>query len=314
MKNKILITGGAGFIGSNLSERLVKNENNYVVALDNLFTGRMENIEKLLELPNFEFINHDIQNPMDIEINQIYNAACPASPPAYQKSPTDTTKTCVLGMINMLELAKKYKARIMQFSTSEVYGDPIQHPQPESYRGNVNPIGIRACYDEGKRCSETLCFDYNREFGVDIKVIRIFNTYGVNMDPKDGRVVSNFIMQALRNEDITIYGDGNQTRSFQYIDDLVEGIIRMMNVSRKNFLGPVNLGNPGEFTVLELANKVIEMTNSKSKIVYLPLPSDDPTQRRPDISVAYKELNGWKPEIELEEGLVKTIEYFKKFK
>ena len=314
MKNKILITGGAGFIGSNLSERLVKNENNYVVALDNLFTGRMENIEKLLELPNFEFINHNVQNPIDIKINQIYNAACPASPPAYQKSPTDTTKTCILGMLNMLELAKKYGARIMQFSTSEVYGDPIEHPQSESYRGNVNPIGIRACYDEGKRCAETLCFDYNREFGIDIKVIRIFNTYGINMDPNDGRVVSNFIIQALNGEDITIYGDGTQTRSFQYIDDLVEGIIRMMNNSKKEFLGPVNLGNPGEFTMLELADKIIKLTKSTSRIVHLPLPSDDPTQRKPDISVAFKELEGWKPKINLSKGLEKTIEYFKKMK
>ncbi len=314
MKNRILVTGGAGFVGSNLCKRLVQDEKNYVIALDNLFTGRIENINEMLDLPNFEFINHNVQNPIDIKINQIYNAACPASPPAYQKSPTDTTKTCILGMLNMLELAKKYGARIMQFSTSEVYGDPIEHPQSESYRGNVNPIGIRACYDEGKRCAETLCFDYNREFGIDIKVIRIFNTYGINMDPNDGRVVSNFIIQALNGEDITIYGDGTQTRSFQYIDDLVEGIIRMMNNSKKEFLGPVNLGNPGEFTMLELADKIIKLTKSASRIVHLPLPSDDPTQRKPDISVAFKELEGWKPKINLSKGLEKTIEYFKKMK
>ena len=314
MKNRILVTGGAGFVGSNLCKRLVQDEKNYVIALDNLFTGRIENINEMLDLPNFEFINHNVQNPIDIKINQIYNAACPASPPAYQKSPTDTTKTCILGMLNMLELAKKYGARIMQFSTSEVYGDPIEHPQSESYRGNVNPIGIRACYDEGKRCAETLCFDYNREFGIDIKVIRIFNTYGINMDPNDGRVVSNFIIQALNGEDITIYGDGTQTRSFQDIDDLVEGIIRMMNNSKKEFLGPVNLGNPGEFTMLELADKIIKLTKSASRIVHLPLPSDDPTQRKPDISVAFKELEGWKPKINLSKGLEKTIEYFKKMK
>lgn len=314
MKNRILVTGGAGFVGSNLCKRLVQDEKNYVIALDNLFTGRIENINEMLDLPNFEFINHNVQNPIDIKINQIYNAACPASPSAYQKSPTDTTKTCILGMLNMLELAKKYGARIMQFSTSEVYGDPIEHPQSESYRGNVNPIGIRACYDEGKRCAETLCFDYNREFGIDIKVIRIFNTYGINMDPNDGRVVSNFIIQALNGEDITIYGDGTQTRSFQYIDDLVEGIIRMMNNSKKEFLGPVNLGNPGEFTMLELADKIIKLTKSASRIVHLPLPSDDPTQRKPDISVAFKELEGWKPKINLSKGLEKTIEYFKKMK
>lgn len=314
MKNRILVTGGAGFVGSNLCKRLVQDEKNYVIALDNLFTGRIENINEVLDFPNFEFINHNVQNPIDIKINQIYNAACPASPPAYQKSPTDTTKTCILGMLNMLELAKKYGARIMQFSTSEVYGDPIEHPQSESYRGNVNPIGIRACYDEGKRCAETLCFDYNREFGIDIKVIRIFNTYGINMDPNDGRVVSNFIIQALNGEDITIYGDGTQTRSFQYIDDLVEGIIRMMNNSKKEFLGPVNLGNPGEFTMLELADKIIKLTKSTSRIVHLPLPSDDPTQRKPDISVAFKELEGWKPKINLSKGLEKTIEYFKKMK
>ena len=271
----------------------------------------MSNIEKLIDLPNFEFIEHDIINPIDIECNQIYNAACPASPPAYQKSPTNTTKTCVFGIINMLELAKKYNATLLQFSTSEVYGEPEVHPQVETYRGNVNPIGIRSCYDEGKRCAEALCFDYNREFGVKIKIIRIFNTYGPNMDPEDGRVVSNFVMQALRNEDLTVYGDGTQTRSFQYIDDLIEGIYRMMNDSRDDFLGPVNLGNPGEFTMLELAEKIINKTGSYSSISFKDLPGDDPTRRRADITVAGKELNGWKPVVQLNEGLDKTIKYFR---
>lgn len=308
---RILVTGGAGFVGSNLCARLVKDPENYVICLDNLFTGRMVNIEPLLQLPNFEFVEHNVQNPIDLQVDQIYNAACPASPPAYQKSPTDTTKTCIFGVLNMLELAKKYDATMMQFSTSEVYGDPEVHPQVESYRGCVNPIGIRSCYDEGKRCAEALCFDYNREFGVKIKVIRIFNTYGPNMDPQDGRVVSNFIMQALRGEDLTVYGDGTQTRSFQYIDDLVEGIVRMMNDSRPDFLGPVNLGNPGEFTMLELAQKVLEKTGSKSKLVFRPLPGDDPTRRRADITLAGKELNGWKPIVALDEGLDKSIAYFK---
>lgn len=312
--NRILVTGGAGFIGSNLCARLVADPNNYIIALDNLFTGKKENIEPLFLCPNFEFIHHDIQDAIDIQVDQIYNAACPASPPAYQKSPTNTTKTCVLGTINMLELAKKHHAPLLQFSTSEVYGDPLVHPQVESYRGNVNPIGIRSCYDEGKRCAESLCFDYRREFGVNIKVVRIFNTYGPKMDPEDGRVVSNFIMQALRGEDLTIYGDGTQTRSFCYVDDLVEGLCRMMNNSRKGFTGPVNLGNPGEFTMLELAEKILGMTGSNSKIVFHELPSDDPTQRRPDISLAAQELNGWKPEIMLDDGLKKTIAYFSKFK
>lgn len=308
---RILVTGGAGFVGSNLCARLVKDPDNYVICLDNLFTGRMVNIESLLQLPNFEFVEHNVQQSIDLPVDQIYNAACPASPPAYQKSPTDTTKTCIFGVLNMLELAKKYDATMMQFSTSEVYGDPEVHPQVESYRGCVNPIGIRSCYDEGKRCAEALCFDYNREFGVKIKVIRIFNTYGPNMDPLDGRVVSNFIMQALRGEDLTVYGDGTQTRSFQYIDDLVEGIVRMMNDSRSDFLGPVNLGNPGEFTMLELAQKVLEKTGSKSKLVFRPLPGDDPTRRRADITLAGKELNGWKPTVALDEGLDRTIAYFK---
>lgn len=310
---RILVTGGAGFVGSNLCERLVKDPDNYVIAMDNLFTGRLSNLEECRKYDNFEFIEADVQEPIDIKVDQIYNAACPASPPAYQKSPTNTTKTCVFGIINMLELAKKYDATLMQFSTSEVYGDPEVHPQVETYRGCVNPIGIRSCYDEGKRVAEALCFDYNREFGTKIKVIRIFNTYGRYMDPKDGRVVSNFIMQALKGEDITIYGDGSQTRSFQYVDDLIEGIVRMMNDSRPDFLGPVNLGNPGEFTMIELAQKVIAHTGSKSKLVYKPLPSDDPTRRQADISVARKELNGWEPKIALDEGLEKSIAYFKQF-
>lgn len=309
---RILVTGGAGFIGSNLCERLVK-ENNHVICVDNLYTGRMINIEELMDKPNFEFINHNIIDPLDIEnIDEIYNLACPASPPHYQKSPTYTTKTCVLGILNMLELARKNNAKIMQFSTSEVYGEPQVHPQPEGYRGNVNPIGIRSCYDEGKRCAETLCFDYHREFGVKIKVIRIFNTYGPKMDPDDGRVVSNFILQALKGEDITIYGGGSQTRSFCYVDDLVEGIIRMMN-SPDEFMGPVNLGNPGEFTVKDLAEIVLDMTDSKSKTVYCDLPSDDPTQRKPDITLA-KEKLGWEPKVMLRDGLVKTIKYFRNCK
>lgn len=309
---RILVTGGAGFVGSNLCKRLLEDKDNYVIALDNLYTGRKVNIENLISSDRFEFIEHDIIDPIDIKVDEIYNMACPASPPHYQKSPTFTTKTCVVGMINMLELAKKNNARIMQFSTSEVYGDPKVHPQTESYRGNVNPIGIRSCYDEGKRVSETLCFDYNREFGVSIKVIRIFNTYGPNMDPKDGRVVSNMIMQALRNEDITVYGDGSQTRSFCYVDDLVEGIVRMM-ASREDFLGPVNLGNPGEFTIQELSDIVLDMIDTDSKVVYMPLPSDDPTQRRPDISLAKSELGGWEPKVELREGLKPTIEYFRQY-
>lgn len=312
MKKRILVTGGAGFLGSNLCARLVKNPDNYVVALDNLITGRMVNIEHLIQNANFEFIEHNIQQAIDIPVDQIYNAACPASPPAYQKSPTNTTKTCILGILNMLELARKYNATLLHFSTSEVYGDPEVHPQVETYRGYVNPIGIRSCYDEGKRCAESLCFDYYREFGLKIKIIRIFNTYGPNMDPSDGRVVSNFIIQALKGENITIYGDGTQTRSFQYVDDLIEGIVRMMNDSRKDFCGPVNLGNPVEFTMLELANKVIAHTHSQSKLEYNPLPSDDPVRRKADISLASKELNGWYPTIQLDEGLDKTIAYFKK--
>lgn len=306
---RILVTGGAGFLGSNLCNRLVKDENNYVIALDNLFTGRLSNIEHLLSLPNFEFIKWDVVNPIDIQVDEIYNAACPASPPAYQQSPTSTTKTCIIGILNMLELAKKYNATLLQFSTSEVYGDALVHPQSEDYWGNVNPDGIRSCYDEGKRCAETLCFDYYREFGTKVKVIRIFNTYGPNMDPNDGRVVSNFILQALKDKDITIYGDGTQTRSFCYVDDLINGIVAMMS-SPVDFMGPVNLGNPGEFTMLELAEKVITKTNSKSKLSFCPLPGDDPKQRRPDISLA-KEKLGWAPEICLDNGLEKTISYYK---
>lgn len=309
--NRILVTGGAGFVGSNLCARLLQDPNNQVTVLDNLFTGRLRNIQPFLENPRFSFMEGDVKQWHDIPCDQIYNAACPASPPAYQKSPTDTTKTCIFGILNMLELAKKYDATLLQFSTSEVYGDPEVHPQVETYRGCVNPIGIRSCYDEGKRCAEALCFDYNREFGTKIKVIRIFNTYGPNMDPNDGRVVSNFIMQALRGEDLTVYGDGTQTRSFQYVDDLIEGIVRMMNDSRKDFLGPVNLGNPGEFTMLELAQKVLQHTGSKSKLVFKPLPSDDPTRRQANISVAKRELNGWEPKIALDEGLEKSIAYFK---
>lgn len=309
---RILVTGGAGFVGSNLCKRLLEDEDNYVICVDNFYTGRKVNIEGLIENNRFEFIEHDIIEPLNIQVDEIYNLACPASPPHYQKSPTYTTKTCVIGVLNMLELAKNNNAKIMQFSTSEVYGDPEVHPQVEGYRGNVNPIGIRSCYDEGKRVGETLCFDYNREFGTRIKVIRIFNTYGPNMDPLDGRVVSNMIIQALKGEDITIYGDGSQTRSFCYVDDLVEGIIRMME-SREDFLGPVNLGNPGEFTIKELSDIVLEMIDTNSKVVNMPLPSDDPTQRKPDISLADRELDGWKPSIPLREGLVKTIEYFKNY-
>lgn len=306
---RILVTGGAGFLGSNLCERLVSDANNYVIALDNLFTGKMANIEHLLKCDNFEFVEWNIQDPLDMTVDQIYNAACPASPIAYQASPTWTTKTCVLGMINMLELATKNDATLLQFSTSEVYGEPLVHPQVELYRGNVNPIGIRSCYDEGKRCAESLCFDYYREFGTKIKVIRIFNTYGPNMDPKDGRVVSNFILQALNNEDITIYGDGSQTRSFCFVDDLITGIILMMNSDNK-VTGPVNLGNPGEFTISGLAELVIKMTGAHSKIVYCPLPGDDPTQRKPDISYAKRVLN-WEPMVPLKQGLEKTIAYYK---
>lgn len=308
--NRIVVTGGAGFIGANLCRKLLENEDNYVICMDNLYTGCESNIEELKDHKRFEFIKHNIIEPIDIECDEIYNLACPASPPHYQKSPTYTTKTCVLGILNMLELATKNDAKVMQFSTSEVYGDPIVHPQVESYWGNVNPVGIRSCYDEGKRVAETLCFDYNREFGTKIKVIRIFNTYGPFMDTEDGRVISNMVIQALKGEDVTIYGDGTQTRSFCYVDDLVKGIIQMMD-SADDFVGPVNLGNPGEFTIRELADLVINMTASTSKIIYLPLPSDDPIKRKPDITLANEHLNGWKPQISLVEGLEKTILYFR---
>ncbi|MBR1831851.1 MAG: SDR family oxidoreductase [Ruminiclostridium sp.] len=306
---RVLVTGGAGFIGSHLCKRLVENGDE-VICADNLFTGSKKNIEQLMDYHNFEFIRHDVTKELLVEVDQIYNLACPASPVYYQYNPVKTIKTSVLGAINMLGLAKRVKARILQASTSEVYGNPIVHPQPEEYWGNVNPIGIRSCYDEGKRVAETLFFDYHRQNGVDIKVIRIFNTYGPNMNPNDGRVVSNFIVQALKGEDITIYGDGSQTRSFCYVDDLVEGMYRMMN-SRDGFTGPVNLGNPGEFTMLELAHKVIALTGSKSKLLYMPLPQDDPTQRKPVIDLAKKELD-WEPKIALDEGLRFTIDYFNK--
>lgn len=309
MKKRILVTGGAGFIGSNLCHKLLE-EDNYVICLDNLFTGNKKNIENLITNKNFEFIRHDVVNSLDIEVNQIYNLACPASPPFYQLDPIKTIKTNVIGAINMLELAKKNNATILQASTSEVYGEPLVHPQPESYRGNVNPIGIRACYDEGKRAAETLFFDYYRQYGLNIKVIRIFNTYGSNMNPDDGRVVSNFIVQALKSEDITIYGNGTQTRSFCYIDDLIDGIIKMMNSDNK-FIGPVNLGNPSEFTIEQLAKKVLEKVDTSSKIIYKKLPQDDPTQRKPVIDLAKQMLN-WEPITSLDDGLDKTIEYFKK--
>ncbi|MBI9067502.1 MAG: SDR family oxidoreductase [Salinivirgaceae bacterium] len=304
---KILVTGGAGFVGSHLCERLL-NEGNQVICLDNYFTGDKRNIIHLMDNHFFEVVRHDVIMPYFVEVDQIYNLACPASPIHYQYNPIKTTKTSVMGAINMLGLAKRIKARVLQASTSEVYGDPEVHPQKEDYWGHVNPIGIRSCYDEGKRCAETLFMDYHNQNKVDIKIVRIFNTYGPKMHPSDGRVVSNFIIQALQNQDITVYGDGLQTRSFQYVDDLVEAMIRMMNT--ENFIGPVNVGNPNEFTILELAQKVIKLTNSNSKIIYLPMPQDDPTQRRPDISLAKEKLNNWKPEIELNEGLVKTISYF----
>lgn len=306
--NRVLVTGGAGFLGSHLCERLL-NEGNEVICVDNLFTGSKDNIRHLMDNPYFEFMRHDITQPLYVEVDRIFNLACPASPPHYQYDPIKTAKTSVYGAMNLLGLAKRTHARILQASTSEVYGDPQIHPQPESYRGNVNPIGIRSCYDEGKRMAETLFFDYHRQHGVDIKVIRIFNTYGPRMNPEDGRVVSNFIVQALKGEDITIYGDGSQTRSFCYVDDLIEGMVRMMN-SRDGFTGPVNLGNPGEFTMKQLAQMVIELTGSSSKLVYMPLPSDDPTQRKPVIDLAKAELS-WQPTIKLEEGLRRTIEYFK---
>ena len=303
---RILITGGAGFIGSHLCKRLL-NEGNYVICLDNFFTGRKRNIETLLPNQNFELVEHDIIKPIDIRVDEIYNLACPASPPHYQYDPIKTMKTSVIGIINMLELAEKYNAKILQASTSEVYGDPLVHPQVETYWGNVNPIGIRSCYDEGKRCAETLISDYRRQKNLNTKIIRIFNTYGPNMTPDDGRVVSNFILQALKGEDITVYGDGSQTRSFCYVDDLIDGIVKMMD---SNLSEPVNLGNPTERTILDFAKLIIEFTGTKSKIIYKPLPSDDPTKRRPDITLAQTKLN-WTPKVDINEGLKKTVAYFK---
>jgi len=310
MKN-IIVTGGAGFLGSHLCEFLIE-KGEKVICIDNLFTGNIKNLGKIIDHPNFQFIEHDIIEPIffdDLKIDQIYNLACPASPIQYQINPIRTAKANTIGVINVLGIAKKHKARILQASTSEIYGDPLEHPQKESYRGNVNTIGERACYDEGKRISETLFFDYHREHGVDIRVARIFNTYGPRMYENDGRVVSNFIVQALKNNPITVYGTGEQTRSFCYVDDLIQGLFKLMNV--ENFTGPVNLGNPKEFTILELAKMVIEKTNSKSQVIFKKLPQDDPKKRRPDISLA-KEVLGWEPKIELDEGLEKTIKYFSK--
>ncbi len=305
---KILITGGGGFLGSHLCERLL-NEGNEIICLDNFFTGSKQNILHLMDNPRFELMRHDVTMPLYIEVDEIYNLACPASPIHYQHDPVQTTKTCVHGAINMLGLAKRTGAKIMQASTSEVYGDPEIHPQVESYWGRVNPIGIRSCYDEGKRCAETLFLDYYRQHNLDIKIARIFNTYGPKMHANDGRVVSNFIVQALKGEDITIYGDGQQSRSFCYVDEMVDAFIRLMATDR-DFIGPVNLGNPGEFTIRELAEKTLKMVGSKSKLINEPLPEDDPRQRQPDISLA-KEKLGWEPVIKLDEGLSKTIEYFK---
>ena len=306
---QILVTGGAGFIGSHLCERLVA-EGNSVICLDNFYSGSKTNIWHLIGHPGFELVRHDVSEPYRAEIDEIYNLACPASPVFYQNDPIQTTKTSVIGTFNMLGLAKRTKARILQASTSEVYGDPVRHPQEESYWGNVNPIGIRSCYDEGKRCAESLCFDYHRIHGVDVKVIRIFNTYGPRMAVNDGRVVSNFVVQALKGENLTIYGDGTQTRSFQFVSDLVEGMIRMM-ATPKGFTGPVNLGNPGEFTMIELAEKVLSKVGGSSKIIFKPLPEDDPKMRRPDISLAKKEL-GWEPKVSLDDGLDEVISYFRK--
>ena len=304
---RILVTGGAGFLGSHLCDRLLK-DGHEVVCIDNLFTGRKSNIEHLLANPRFEFVRHDVIDPFKFEVDQIYNLACPASPPHYQYNPIKTIKTSVMGSINCLGMAKRLKARVFQASTSEVYGDPQVHPQPESYWGNVNPIGKRSCYDEGKRCAETLFFDYHRENKIDIRVVRIFNTYGPRMHEADGRVVSNFIVQALRGEDITIYGDGSQTRSFCYVDDLIEGFVRFM--AQTETVGPMNLGNPGEFSMMQLAEQTVKLVGGKSKIVHKPLPADDPKQRRPDITLA-KQVLKWEPKVELEEGLKRTIGYFR---
>jgi UDP-glucuronate decarboxylase len=306
-RKRILVTGGAGFLGSHLCDRLLEQGHD-VLCVDNFFTGSKRNVEHLLTHPRFELMRHDVTFPLYVEVDEIYNLACPASPVHYQHDPVQTTKTSVHGAINMLGLAKRTRAKIFQASTSEVYGDPKIHPQPESYWGHVNPIGIRSCYDEGKRCAETLFFDYHRQHQLRIKVVRIFNTYGPRMHPKDGRVVSNFIVQALQNQPITIYGDGSQTRSFCYVDDLVEGFLRLM-ASPDTLTGPVNIGNPGEFTIRQLAEMVTQLIGSKSSVTYLPLPSDDPTQRRPDITIAARELH-WQPQVALKEGLVKTIAYF----
>ena len=308
MKKIILVTGGAGFLGSHLCERLIK-EKKQVICLDNFFTGRKCNIKHLIKNPNFELIRHDVVDEIKLEVDEIYHLACPASPVHYQYNPIKTIKTCVQGSMNMLGLAKRTGAKILLASTSEVYGDPEVHPQKESYKGNVNPIGIRSCYDEGKRCAETLFFDYHRQENVDIRVMRIFNTYGPRMLRNDGRVVSNFIVQALEGEDITIYGNGKQTRSFCYVDDLIEGMVRLMN--QQIHIGPINIGNPNEFTIYELAKEVLSQIQTKSKIIHKDLPLDDPTQRKPDISRAKQHLNNWNPEIELKEGLKKTIAYFK---
>ena len=304
---RTLVTGGAGFLGSHLCECLLA-EGHDVICLDNFFTGSKDNVAHLLGSPHFELMRHDVTFPLYVEVDQIYNLACPASPVHYQHDPVQTTKTSVHGAINMLGLAKRTKARIFQASTSEVYGDPEVHPQPESYWGKVNPIGIRSCYDEGKRCAETLFFDYHRQHNLDIKVARIFNTYGPRMHPNDGRVVSNFIVQALKGENITIYGDGQQTRSFCYVDDLIKGFVRFMNTA-PGFTGPVNLGNPGEFTMLELAEKVLQIVGGHSKLVFQALPADDPKQRKPDIGLARSQL-GWEPQVQLDEGLTKTVDYF----
>jgi len=306
---KTLVTGGAGFLGSHLCDRLIA-DGHEVICLDNFFTGRKRNVEHLLGNPHFELMRHDVIDPFKVEVNWIFNLACPASPPHYQYNPIKTTKTSVMGAINCLGLAKRVRARVFQASTSEIYGDPEVHPQREDYWGHVNPIGRRSCYDEGKRCAETLFFDYHRENKVDIRIVRIFNTYGPRMLPDDGRVVSNFIVQALRGVDLTVYGDGTQTRSFCYVDDLIEGFVRFM--AQDEFIGPVNLGNPGEFTMLELAELVLKKTGSKSKIVFRPLPADDPKQRRPNISLAHEKLSGWQPKVPLEEGIERTVAHFRK--